>query len=141
MAPPRAAGPRRLTSSPYDGTLGLTIDSAGADAVTGHIEVDPSRHTQPGGLVHGGLYCSLVETLASLGAALSPSLEGRVPVGMENHTSFLRPVREGRLDAVARPVARGRSTHLWEVSISDGQGRLVARGSLRLALVEPPDGG
>ncbi|MFN2591546.1 MAG: PaaI family thioesterase [Candidatus Dormibacteria bacterium] len=101
-----------------------------------HLDVE-DRHTQPAGLVHGGVYCAIVETLASVGASLTAGADGRVAVGLENHTSFLRPVRQGTLDAVAHPVNRGRLTHLWEVLISDDRRRPVARGSLRLAILDP----
>lgn len=123
--------------SPFDEHLGLVIDSATDEEVTGRLRVDHDRHTQPAGLVHGGAYCAMVETLASLGASMTALPTGRVAVGLENHTSFLRPVREGTLHGVARAVNRGRLTHLWEVTISDDQQRVVARGSVRLALIEP----
>lgn len=126
-----------LLLSPYDRHLGLVIDSTSAERVTAHLDIDPEHHLQPAGLVHGAVYCGLVETLASLGAAVTALPAGRMPVGMENHTSFLRPVRGGRLEAVAEPVARGRQTHLWEVTVRDEQDRIVARGTVRLALLEP----
>jgi len=123
--------------SPFDDRLGLVIDSATAEEVTAHLEVDPERHTQPMGMVHGGVYCAMVETLASLGASMSAHPDGRVAVGMENHTSFVRPTRGGTIRGVARPINRGGQTHLWEVTLSDDRRRIVARGSVRLALIEP----
>ncbi|HZB97943.1 MAG TPA: PaaI family thioesterase [Candidatus Sulfotelmatobacter sp.] len=130
----------RAFSSPFDEGMGTVIDSATVDEVTAHLDVDPQRHATPLGTVHGGVHCTLVETVASYGAALSAAESGRVPVGMENHTSFLRPVSSGRLHVVGRAINRGAQTHLWEVLIRDDEGRLVARGSLRLAIITPREG-
>jgi uncharacterized protein (TIGR00369 family) len=63
--------------------------------------------------------------------------QGKSVVGMENHTSFLRAVREGTLRAMARPILRGRRSQLWEGSVQDEQGRLVATGRVRLLVLEP----
>jgi uncharacterized protein (TIGR00369 family) len=92
---------------------------------------------QPLGLVHGGVYASIAETLASLGAALSAVEAGKGAAGMENHTSFIRSVTSAAtLTAVAEAVHRGRTTHAWEVRITDEEGRLVARSYVRLAILE-----
>jgi len=89
------------------------------------------RHFQPHGIVHGGVYASVVETCCSVGALLAAP-EGTLMVGVENHTSFLRPVRAGRLTARAVPVHTGRRAQLWECNITDDAGRLIASGRLRL---------
>lgn len=90
-----------------------------------------ARHVQPHGIVHGGVYASVVETCCSVGA-LSAAPAGSLVVGVENHTSFIRPVREGRLTARAIPLHAGRRAQLWECTITDGGGRLIASGRLRL---------
>ncbi|MDQ6937394.1 MAG: PaaI family thioesterase, partial [Actinomycetota bacterium] len=84
------------------------------------------------GIVHGGVYCTIVETLASVAGAVWFGERGDV-VGVANHTNFLRAVRGGTLHAVASPIHRGRSQQLWLVEIADDEGRAVARGELRLA--------
>lgn len=115
--------------------LGLVIDEVGAERVTGHIEVGPHHH-QPYGIVHGGLYCSIVETLASYGAGYRASSDGALVVGVHNSTHFLRAHRKGRLDAVATPVHVGRTHQLWLVEISRASdGKSVARGEVRLQVV------
>ncbi|GAC1399239.1 MAG: PaaI family thioesterase [Chloroflexota bacterium] len=119
--------------------LGLHLDKIAEDEVTGWLVVDPGRHFHPWGAVHGGLYCTVVETLATLGAAARALPAGKLAVGVENHTSFLRPVKEGRLSARAVPLSRGRQLHLWEVRITDDHDRLVAHGTVRLALIEGGD--
>jgi 1,4-dihydroxy-2-naphthoyl-CoA hydrolase len=118
--------------------LGLVIDEhspgerGGCVQVRGHIDAGPDHHT-PLGIVHGALYCGAIETAASVGATLAVLDTGQVAVGVDNVTDFIRPVREGRLDVTARAVNQGRTLQLWEVEITGEQGRLVARGRVRLA--------
>jgi uncharacterized protein (TIGR00369 family) len=120
--------------------IGLVIDSAEKDRVEGHVDID-DHHTQPFGIVHGGVYCSIVETLASMGAFLTAVEDAKNAAGVENHTSFIRSIGAGsRVTAVATPIHRGRTMHLWEVSIVDERDRLVARGTVRLAILERRDG-
>src|SRR5438445_906130 len=121
--------------------IGLVIDSATKDAVLGHVDIE-ARHTQPVGIVHGGVYSSIVETLASIGAFLTAWEDGKNAAGIENHTSFLRSIGAGhRVSAVATPIHRGRTMHLWEVNVRDDRDRLVARGTVRLAILDPaPEG-
>jgi 1,4-dihydroxy-2-naphthoyl-CoA hydrolase len=125
-------------TTPYEGfdsVLGLELLSADGDRVVGRLPVAPHLH-QPYGIVHGGVFSSVVETTASVGGALWFGDRGHV-VGVSNHTNFLRAVREGVLDVEATPVHRGRTQQLWQVSVSDAEGRLVARGEVRLANIAP----
>ena len=111
--------------------MGLVILTASADEVTCEWEVQP-KHLQAYGIVHGGVYCGVVESLASIGAALVALPRGQRVVGLENTTSFIRAIRSGRLHAVARPVTRGRTTQVWEAHVRDEEERLVAQGRVRL---------
>jgi 1,4-dihydroxy-2-naphthoyl-CoA hydrolase len=115
----------------FDRTIGLEIVSATAEEVVGRIEVTPALR-QPYGLLHGGVLCSVVETLGSVAGSIWYGDRGRV-VGTTNHTNFLRAVREGVLTATATPIHRGRSQQLWTVDVRDEQERLVAKGELRVA--------
>jgi 1,4-dihydroxy-2-naphthoyl-CoA hydrolase len=110
--------------------LGVRVEEASGDRVVLSCPVTPDLH-QPFGLVHGGVHASLAETAASVGGALWFGDRGKV-VGVANHTDFLRAVREGELRAEATPLTRGRTNQLWQVEISDGQGRLVAHAKVRL---------
>lgn len=110
--------------------LGFSLDEAGPDRVVMSWTVGP-QHLQPYGIVHGGVYCAVVEASASVGAAVWFGERGKV-VGAANHTNFLRAVREGRLVATATPIHRGRSQQLWQVEVVDDADRLVARGEVRL---------
>jgi 1,4-dihydroxy-2-naphthoyl-CoA hydrolase len=110
--------------------LGFSLDEVGPDRVVMSWTVGP-QHLQPYGIVHGGVYCAVVEASASVGAAVWFGERGKV-VGAANHTNFLRAVREGRLVATATPIHRGRSQQLWQVEVVDDADRLVARGEVRL---------
>ena len=115
----------------FDKVLGLEITSATPDEVRARFEVKPEL-LQPYGLLHGGVLCSVVETLGSVGGAVWYGDRGNV-VGTANHTNFLRSVRSGVLHAVATPVHQGRTQQLWTVDVRDEQDRLVAKGELRVA--------
>jgi uncharacterized protein (TIGR00369 family) len=116
--------------------VGLVITVATKDRVVGTVEIE-ARHLQPAGIVHGGVYCTVVESLASMGAFLNVADQGRMVAGIENHTSFLRSIGSGRVTGVAVPVNLGRTTHLWDVELRDDRERLVAKGSVRMAVLEP----
>ncbi len=111
--------------------MGIVITRATPDEVACEWEVS-EKHHQAYGIVHGGVHCGVVETLASIGAALVAMPRGQRIVGLENNTSFIRAVRSGKLHGVARPVTRGRTTQVWEASIHDSDGKLVASGRVRL---------
>ena len=115
--------------------MGIRILAASAEEVTCEWEVT-QKHHQPYGIVHGGVHCGVVETLASIGAAMVALPRGQRVVGLENTTSFIRAVRSGKLHGVARPVTRGRSSQLWEAWIRDEEGRLVAQGRVRLLCID-----
>jgi 1,4-dihydroxy-2-naphthoyl-CoA hydrolase len=115
---------------------GVTITLATADEVRAEMTVGP-QHLQGYGIVHGGVHCGLIETLASIGAALYALPRKQSVVGLENNTSFIRAVRAGaRLRAVSTPVTRGRKTQVWEAKVLDGDDRVVATGRVRLLCLD-----
>jgi 1,4-dihydroxy-2-naphthoyl-CoA hydrolase len=115
---------------PFLEFIGLEVSEADGDRVVGVWSAQPHLH-QPYGIVHGGVHCTVVETLASIGAALWFSERGKV-VGVTNSTDFFRAVSEGTLTSIAEPLHRGRSQQVWIVETRDDGGRLVARGQVRL---------
>lgn len=117
----------------------IEIAEAGEDRAVGRIVLD-EHHLQPYGVVHGGVYCTLVETLASTGAALWAMSQGLAGcVGVSNSTDFLRSVRDGVLIGVATPVHRGRTQQLWLVEVSrESDTKLAARGQVRLQNITDP---
>lgn len=116
--------------------LGLRFVEATADAFVAELDIG-DQHRQPYGLVHGGVYASMVETVCSTGAAVSVFTEGKSCVGLDNATSFLRATRSGTLRCTATPLVRGRRSHVWDARIHDDDGRLVATGRVRLIVMEP----
>lgn len=120
----------------WNAAMDVRLVRATADEVVGEWTVGPV-HLQPYGIVHGGVHCGVIETLASVGAAIFATRRGQTVVGLENHTSFVRAAREGTLHAVARPLTRGRRSQLWEGTITDASGALVATGRVRLLCLEP----
>jgi len=116
--------------------MGIIITKATADEVRAELTVGP-EHLQSYGIVHGGVHSGLIESLASIGAALFALPRSQSVVGLENSTSFIRAVRAGAtLRAVATPVTRGRKTQVWEAKVEDGEGRIVATGRGRLLCLE-----
>jgi len=112
-------------------SAGLVYERIAADEVRAHLEATAEHHT-PWGIVHGGLYATVIETVATFGAVAAVSDRGQVAVGVNNQTDFLRPHRTGRLDVRATPIQQGRTLQLWQVEISNADGKLVARGQVRL---------
>ena len=123
----------------FDQLIGLDITSVDADEVRATLVVTPEL-LQPYGLLHGGVLCSVVETLGSVGGAAWFGDRGHV-VGTSNHTNLLRSARDGaQLQAVATPVHRGRTQQLWSVEVRDEQDRLIAKGELRVANLPAQEG-
>jgi len=89
---------------------------------------------QPAGLVHGGLYATVAESLASLATALAVAEEGNTAVGLSNYTSFLRPITEGTVHAHATRLHRGRTTWVWDVRFSDDADRTCALTRMTIAV-------
>ena len=98
----------------FDALYGLELVEVTAEVASGRVAVSDELR-QPTGLVHGGVYAAIAESLASYGTAVAVMPEGRLAMGLSNHTSFLRPITGGTIHATARPRHRGRSTWVWEV--------------------------
>src|SRR4051812_12979075 len=117
----------------FDGLYGLVIDSMNEEEVHAHVVVR-DEIKQPAGLVHGGVFASIAEAIASTGTWRVVSQEGKTAQGLSNQTSFLRPILEGTVHAVARRRHRGRTTWVWEVEITDDQERLCALVRMTIAV-------
>jgi uncharacterized protein (TIGR00369 family) len=111
---------------------GLVLDEISGTRVTAHIELS-ARHWTPWGVVHGGVYTTAIESVASVGASAAVVEQGQFAVGVNNTTDFLRSMREGAVDIVAEPVLQGRVQQLWRVTITRRtDGKTVAQGQVRL---------
>ena len=127
-------------ASPFVAAMKFEVTEATGTRVTGYVDLGPDQHT-PWGVVHGGLYCSVVESAASIGASTAVLEHGQFAVGVNNNTDFIRAKTEGRLDVVAEPIQQGRTQQLWQVLLTRAvDGKLVARGQVRLQNVKLPGG-
>ena len=89
---------------------------------------------QPWGLVHGGVYATIAESLASWATAAAVVPRGQLAMGLSNSTSFLRPISTGTIHAHALRRHRGRTTWVWDVDMSDDDGRLCATSRVTVAV-------
>lgn len=117
----------------FDLLYGQTLLELGAERAVSEVTVGP-QHLQPTGLVHGGVYAAIAESIASLGTNVHTLNHGRVGVGLSNHTSFLRPIKDGKIHAVATRQHAGRTTWVWEVQMRDDQERLAAISRVTVAV-------
>ncbi|MDK3258813.1 PaaI family thioesterase [Blastococcus capsensis] len=128
----------RTAVSPFVAGMKFEVAHADGSRVTGHVELGPDQHT-PWGVVHGGVYCSVVESAASIGASRAVQHQGQFAVGVNNNTDFIRSTTSGRVDVVAEPIQQGRTQQLWQVLLTRADdGKLVARGQVRLQNVPLP---
>jgi 1,4-dihydroxy-2-naphthoyl-CoA hydrolase len=121
----------------FDGLYGLEILTASDEEVTAQVRVRDEL-LQPAGLVHGGVFASIAESMTSMATWWSVHAEGRIAQGLSNQTSFLRPVLAGTIHATGRRRHGGRTTWVWEVEITDDQQRLCALVRVTIAIREPP---
>ncbi len=121
----------------FDRLIGLEITEATDGRICGRVPVRDELK-QRFGLVHGGVYASIAESLASIATAVAVMPEGRVAMGLSNQTSFLRPITEGTIHAEAVRRHRGRSTWVWEVEICDDHGRLCVLTRMTVAVRDAP---
>jgi 1,4-dihydroxy-2-naphthoyl-CoA hydrolase len=116
----------------FDTELGLTYLEVTPDGGRARLDIH-DKLLQPWGIVHGGVYCSIVESLASVSAHVWLSANGGgTVVGVNNNTDFLRAISSGTVTAESTPIHRGRRQQLWLITITDDNDRLVARGQVRL---------
>ena len=117
----------------FDAVLGLTYLESTPDRTRAQLTITDDL-LQPHGIVHGGVYCAVVESVASVSAAvwLESTGGGSNVVGVNNNTDFLRAIKAGVVTAESTPIHRGRRQQLWLIEITDGNDKLVARGQVRL---------
>ena len=126
------------TASAFVASTKFAVIEASGSRVTGTVDLGPDQHT-PWGVVHGGVYCAVVESAASIGASAAVVDLGQFAVGVNNNTDFVRPMTTGVLDVVAEPIQQGRTLQLWQVVLTRADdGKLVARGQVRLQNVPLP---
>ncbi|MGN7780301.1 PaaI family thioesterase [Mycolicibacterium sp. 22603] len=116
----------------FDSELGLQYLEVTPDGGRAQLVIT-DKVKQPWGIVHGGVYCAIVESLASVsGHVWLAEHGGGTVVGVNNNTDFLRAITSGTVTAVSTPIHRGRRQQLWLITITDQDDRTVARGQVRL---------
>jgi uncharacterized protein (TIGR00369 family) len=119
----------------FDGLYGLQVTALSDEEVRAEVPVRDELR-QPAGLVHGGVFASIAEATTSMATWYAVQDLGLTAQGLSNQTSFLRPIVDGTIHAVARRRHRGRTTWVWEVEISDDQERLCALVRMTIAVRE-----
>jgi 1,4-dihydroxy-2-naphthoyl-CoA hydrolase len=117
--------------------FGLVYGEVTAERAEASVPVEPPVQ-QPFGLVHGGVYSTIAESMCSSATAMAVASEGKIAMGMSNSATFLRPVTEGTVHAVATRRHAGRTTWLWDVDFTDDEGRLAATVRMTVAVREMP---
>ena len=120
----------------FDALYGLEVLEASDERVRAQVAVRDAIK-QPMGLVHGGVFASIAESITSMATAMAVHADGMMAQGLSNQTSFLRPITEGTVHAEARRRHKGRTTWIWEVDVTDDQGRLCALVRMTIAVRAP----
>jgi uncharacterized protein (TIGR00369 family) len=121
--------------------LDIKLVSAEKDKVVATMPIGPN-HRQQVGYLHGGISVVLAESVASLGTVLNIDANRQMAFGLEINANHLRPKRDGQLTAVATPFHRGRTTHVWNIRITDEHDKLICISRCTVAVVDrPPDNG
>ncbi|MEA2253245.1 MAG: 1,4-dihydroxy-2-naphthoyl-CoA hydrolase [Solirubrobacteraceae bacterium] len=121
----------------FDALYGLEVLETTEELVRAQVKVR-DEIKQPMGLVHGGVYAAIAESITSYATALAVFPEGKAAQGLSNQASFLRPITHGTIHAEARRRHRGRTTWVWEVELTDDEGRLCALVRMTLAVRDLP---
>ena len=116
----------------FAGEIGVEWIDLDPDNARARIKVEP-RHLQPFG-VHGGVYATLAESICSAATSNAVRADDMVAMGQSNDTTFLRPIGEGHITANARTRHRGRTTWVWDVEMSDDEGRVCALSRMTIAV-------
>jgi uncharacterized protein (TIGR00369 family) len=117
----------------FDRLYGLELLSCTDMEVSARVVVREELK-QPAGLVHGGVYAAVAESITSLATALAVLEQGSMAVGQSNSTSFLRPITEGVIHALGTRLHRGRTTWVWDVRFSDDADRTCAVTRMTIAV-------
>lgn len=134
-----AAAPTSFSPVGFDRLYGFELTEMGDGLVRARVSIRDELK-QLYGLVHGGVYAAVAESMASLGTAMAVLAENRIAMGLSNQTSFLRPMTAGTIHAEALAKHRGRTTWVWEVEMSDDSGRLCALTRMTIAVRDAPSG-
>ena len=119
----------------WNNAMGLRFTRVTTEECIGEVAI-ADIHRQPYGIVHGGVHAGIIEAACSTGAAVVALARGQSVVGVENSTSFITAVRDGKLHVVATPLTRGRRTQVWQATITNDDGKICATGRVRLLCLD-----
>jgi uncharacterized protein (TIGR00369 family) len=119
----------------FDALYGLELLAMDDESASAQVHVRDEL-LQPAGLVHGGVFAAIAESICSIATWRAVQADGRSAQGLSNQTSFLRPITGGTIHATAKRRHRGRTTWVWEVDITDDAGRLCALVRMTVAVRE-----
>lgn len=117
--------------------LGIRFSEIGADFLAATMPVT-ERTKQPFGILHGGASVVLAETLGSVASVLVVNSDKYLCVGMEVNANHLRPVKDGLVTGICKPVHLGATTHVWDIRITDEKERLICISRLTVAVRKQP---
>lgn len=115
--------------------VGIRFTEVGSDYIKAEMPVN-EKTTQPFGLLHGGASVVLAETLGSVAAGVIVIPQGKIAVGLEISANHIKGKKEGVVTGIARPIHIGRSTHLWEIRITDEQNQLICLSKITMAIID-----
>ena len=123
-----------MSKNPILDALGIEITEKGDDFLTGKMPVD-SRTVQPMRILHGGANVVLAETLGSIASLMIINPEEEISVGVDINANHIRSVKSGWVTGVAKPLSIGRKIHVWEIKITDDEGRLTCVSRLTVSVL------
>lgn len=127
-------GVQQVAQNNFAETLGLEFSELGKDFLKGTLVVD-ERHLRPGGIVNGGVFLGMIETVGSVAARMVILKEPKNSLGIQINANHLRVAKVGdTLTAIAKPVHIGKTTHLWNVSIENQEGKTISSGTITLLI-------
>ena len=135
MSEALSPGPR--TDGTLVSVLGFETLERGRDRARSKVEVG-DRHRQPYGIVHGGVYAAMAESIASEATAVAVYEDGKIAMGMSNFVTFMRPISAGTVHAEAIRKHSGSTTWVWDVEMTDDDGRLCASARVTVAVRPRP---
>ena len=114
--------------------IGIEFLEVGDDYIKARMPVD-HRTVQPAGLLHGGASVTLAETLGSVAANLCVDMSQKMCIGLDINANHIRSVTWGFVYGIVKPIHIGASTQVWEIRITDEQGKLVCISRLTMAVL------
>ncbi len=125
----------KIGQNSMGGYLGIEVTEIGEDFIKGKMPVD-QRTRQPYGMLHGGASVVLAESLGSIAATLTVDQNKQYCVGLDINANHIRGVKEGYVYGIASPFHIGKSTQVWEIKVTNDEGKLVCISRITMAVID-----